>query len=192
MATPSQPSVYTTDHSASVLRTHSWRTGANSAGYLLPHLRSDMKILDIGCGPGSITIDLARLVPRGHVTGVEYVPDPLEEARALAAAKGVTNITFEIGDIHSLRFEDDTFDVVHAHQVLQHIADPVKALQEMRRVTKVGGLVACRVGIRDLVSSIGEARHMAQPDNENGRFKGGQPPSRQSHSRLGGKSWVHQ
>ena len=144
MATPSQPSVYTTDHSASVLRTHSWRTGANSAGYLLPHLRSDMKILDIGCGPGSITIDLARLVPRGHVTGVEYVPDPLEEARALAAAKGVTNISFEIGDIHSLRFEDDAFDVVHAHQVLQHIAEPVKALQEMRRVTKVGGLVACR------------------------------------------------
>ncbi|KAF2814233.1 S-adenosyl-L-methionine-dependent methyltransferase [Mytilinidion resinicola] len=144
MATPSQPSVYTTDHSASVLRTHSWRTAANSAGYLLPHLRSNMKILDVGCGPGSITIDLARLVPQGHVTGVEYVLDPLEGARALAAANGVTNVSFEIGDIHCLPFEDDAFDVVHAHQVLQHISDPVKALQEMRRVTKVGGMVACR------------------------------------------------
>jgi ubiquinone/menaquinone biosynthesis C-methylase UbiE len=103
-----------------------------------------MKILDIGCGPGSITIDLARLVPHGHVTGVEYVPDPLEGARALAVAEGITNVSFEIGDIHSLPFEDDAFDVVHAHQVLQHIYDPVKALQEMRRVTKLGGLVACR------------------------------------------------
>ncbi|OBT81579.1 hypothetical protein VE02_09934 [Pseudogymnoascus sp. 03VT05] len=103
-----------------------------------------MKVLDIRCGPGSITIDLARLVSQGHVTGVEYVPDPLEEARVLAAAKGVTNVSFEIGDIHSLPFEDDAFDVVHSHQVLQHISDPVNALQEMRRVTKVGGLVACR------------------------------------------------
>lgn len=143
MATPSQPSVYMADHSAPVLRTLSWRTATNSAGYLLPHLRSNMKNLNIGCGPGS-TIDLARLVSQGHVTGVEYVPDPLEEARVLAAAKGVTNVSFEVGDIDSLPFEDDAFDVVHAHQVLQHISNPVKALQEMRRVTKVGGLVACR------------------------------------------------
>lgn len=144
MAPLPRPSVYTTDHSASVLRTHSWRTAANSAAYLLPHIRPDMKILDVGCGPGSITTDLARLVPQGHATGVEYVSDPLEEARALAAAKGITNVSFEIGDIHRLPFEDDSFDVVHAHQVLQHISDPVKALQEMRRVAKVGGLVACR------------------------------------------------
>lgn len=144
MAASSQPSVYTTDHSSSVLRTHGWRTAANSAGYLIPHLRPDMTILDIGCGPGSITTDLARLVPQGHVTGVEYVADPLEQARALASAQDITNVSFEIGDIHHLPFADDSFDVVHAHQVLQHIADPVRALQEMRRVARPGGLVACR------------------------------------------------
>ena len=136
--------VYTTDHSTSVLRTHSWRTVSNSAPYLLPHLKPDMKILDVGCGPGSITISLAKHVPSGHVTGVEYVPDPLEGARALAQAEDVSNITFQEGNIHALPFGDNIFDVVHAHQVLQHIADPVHALKEMRRVAKDGGIVACR------------------------------------------------
>jgi len=139
-----QSLVYTTDHAASVLRTHSWRTAANSAGYLVPYIQPNMTILDIGCGPGSITIDFARLVPHGHVTGVEYVPEPLEKARALASSQGVTNISFEVGDIHSLPLPDDSFDIVHAHQVLQHIADPIQALREMRRVVKPHGIVACR------------------------------------------------
>ncbi|CAG8003330.1 unnamed protein product [Penicillium olsonii] len=138
------PEVYTTDHSASVLRTHSWRTVSNSAPHLLPHLKPNQDILDVGCGPGSITISLAKHVPTGHVTGVEYVTDPLEGARSLAKASGVTNTTFQEGNIHALPFKDDTFDIVHAHQVLQHIADPVHALAEMRRVVKKGGIVACR------------------------------------------------
>lgn len=138
------PKVYTTDHSTSVLETHSWRTLSNSALYLLPYIQPDLQILDVGCGPGSMAIDFAKHVPRGHVTGVEYVPDPLEGARALAAAEGVSNISFQVGDIHDLPFPDDTFDIVHAHQVIQHIADPVRAFQEMRRVVKQGGIVAVR------------------------------------------------
>ncbi|KAJ5467971.1 hypothetical protein N7475_005723 [Penicillium sp. IBT 31633x] len=138
------PQVYTTDHSTSVLQTHSWRTVSNSASYLLPHLKPDMKILDVGCGPGSITISLAKEVPNGHVTGVECVSDPLEGARILAQEQGVSNVTFQEGNIHALPFGDDTFDVVHAHQVLQHIENPVQAIQEMRRVVKKGGIVACR------------------------------------------------
>lgn len=140
----SRSPVYTTDHASSVLRTHSWRSAANSAGYLIPRIRPDMTILDVGCGPGSMTIDFACLVPQGHAVGVEYVPEPTEQARALASARGVSNVSFEVGDIHSLPFPDNKFDVVHAHQVLQHISDPVQALREMRRVVKPGGLVACR------------------------------------------------
>ncbi|KAE8143704.1 S-adenosyl-L-methionine-dependent methyltransferase [Aspergillus pseudotamarii] len=136
--------VYTTDHSTSVLQTHNWRTASNSTAYLLPHITSTSKILDIGCGPGSISVDFASRAPQGHVTGIEYVPDPLDQARELASSKGVTNIDFRVGDIHSLDFPDDTFDIVHVHQVLQHIADPVKALKEMRRVVKPGGIVAAR------------------------------------------------
>lgn len=139
--------VYFNDHSSGVMRTHSWRTVDNSAAYLKPHIKPDMTILDVGCGPGSITVGLASLVPNGRVVGIEYVSDPLDQARALAAEKGVTNVEFGVGDVYSLDFPDDHFDVVHVHQVLQHLADPVKAIQEMRRVTKPkGGFFAAREG----------------------------------------------
>ncbi|KAG0367893.1 putative ubiE/COQ5 methyltransferase [Gamsiella multidivaricata] len=140
----SHPIVYSSDHTSAVLRTHGWRTAANSAAYLVPYLKPEMTILDVGCGPGSISVDIAKLVPHGRVIGVEYTAEPLEQARAFAAKEGVTNAEFRIGDIHALEFPDNTFDVVHAHQVLQHVADPVQALREMCRVTKPGGIVAAR------------------------------------------------
>ncbi|KAJ6111429.1 hypothetical protein N7523_007490 [Penicillium sp. IBT 18751x] len=136
--------VYTTDHSPSVLQTHKWRTLSNSSPHLLPHIAPTMKILDIGCGPGSITIDFAKHVPQGHVVGLEYVSDPLPAARALAHEQGLSNIEFMEGNIHSLPFPDETFDIVHVHQVLQHISDPVRGLREMRRVVKKGGIVSAR------------------------------------------------
>lgn len=137
--------VYSTDHSAAVVKMHGWRTVENSTPYLIPYLKPDMKILDLGCGPGSISIDFARRTPKGHVTGVEYVEDPLGEARETAKREGVTNIDFRVGDIQNLELPDNSFDLVHVHQVLQHIGDPVKALREMRRVAKSdGGIVAVR------------------------------------------------
>lgn len=139
-----QSAVYTHGHHESVLRSHLQRTAANSAGYLLASLLPSMRILDVGCGPGTITVDLAVLVPEGQVTGVEHSPEVLESARALAAERDVKNIRFETGDIHALEYPDNTFDIAHAHQVLQHVGDPVQALREMRRVVKPGGLVAVR------------------------------------------------
>ncbi|KZT09719.1 S-adenosyl-L-methionine-dependent methyltransferase [Laetiporus sulphureus 93-53] len=135
---------YINGHQESVLRAHSWRTVQNSAGYLLSSLKPDMHILDLGCGPGTITIDFATLVPQGSVIGLENVEGVLEQARANASAQGVQNVKFVLGDALKLDFPDDTFDVVHAHQVLQHVGDPVGMLREMRRVTKPGGIVATR------------------------------------------------
>lgn len=140
----SSTSIYTTDHAESVRSTHRWRTVANSAAYILPYLRPDMKILDIGCGPGSITVDIAKRIPVGHITGIENESEVLEEGRRLSQRENQSNITFEVGDAHHLKYDDESFDMVHVHQVLQHIADPVKALAEMRRVVKPGGFVACR------------------------------------------------
>ncbi|MGW8377596.1 methyltransferase domain-containing protein [Streptomyces sp. ODS28] len=141
-----ETAVYTHGHHASVLRSHQWRTAANSAAYLTGHLLPHMRLLDIGCGPGTITADLAELVPDGHVTGLDAAAGVLEKARAHADERGVKNVSFETGDIHRLPYEDDSFCVVHAHQTLQHVGDPVGALREMRRVCKPGGIVAARDG----------------------------------------------
>lgn len=144
--TPSKPAAYSSGHTPAVLRTHSWRTVANSVPYIIGALKPDMKILDVGCGPGTITVDIATYVPQGHVTGIENVESPLEAARAHATQRGVTNVDFAVGDALALPFPDNTFDFTHAHQVLQHTGDPVQTLREMRRVTKPGGIVACREG----------------------------------------------
>lgn len=103
-----------------------------------------MKILDVGCGPGSITIGLARHVPQGHVVGLDIASASaaLEKARVRAAREGVANVAFQTGDGHALPFADGTFDVAHSHQVLQSSHAPVQFLRELARVTRPGGLVA--------------------------------------------------
>ncbi|MFF4325274.1 methyltransferase domain-containing protein [Streptomyces sp. NPDC001591] len=141
-----ETAVYTHGHHESVLRSHRWRTAANSAAYLIGELRPRMRLLDVGCGPGTITADLADLVgPGGRVTAVDAAPDVLDQAAAYAAERGLEGaVDFAVADVHALEFPDDTFDVVHAHQVLQHVGDPVRALREMRRVCRPGGIVAVR------------------------------------------------
>jgi ubiquinone/menaquinone biosynthesis C-methylase UbiE len=133
---------YTHGHHDSVLRSHRRRTAENSAAYLLPHLRPGMEVLDVGCGPGTITLDLARLVAPGRVLGIDREEGVLAEARALAAQ--AENLAFAVADVYALDLPDASFDAVHAHQVLQHLTDPVAALAEMRRVCRPGGLVAAR------------------------------------------------
>ncbi|KQQ26544.1 MULTISPECIES: methyltransferase domain-containing protein [unclassified Frondihabitans] len=135
---------YTHGHHESVLRSHSWRTVENSAAYLLPHLAPGLSLLDVGAGPGTITVDFAERLAPGRVIGIDSAPTIVEQASELAASKGMDTVTFETADLYSLPYADDTFDIVHAHQVLQHVADPVAALVEMRRVAKPGGIVAAR------------------------------------------------
>jgi ubiquinone/menaquinone biosynthesis C-methylase UbiE len=139
-----QQAKYTHGHHESVLRSHQRRTAEDSAGYLLPHLRSGLSLLDVGCGPGTITADLAERVAPGSVTAVDQFADVLNLAHAETQRRNLSNVTFAIADVHRLNLPDDAFDVVHAHQVLQHVADPVQALLEMRRVCVPGGIVAAR------------------------------------------------
>lgn len=141
---PTEAPSYTHGHHPSVLRSHSWRTARNSAAYLIPRLRPGVDLLDVGCGPGTITLDLAQMVAPGRVVGVDSATAAIESARATSRARGRAdhdNVEFERADAYGLPFAAE-FDVVHAHQVLQHLDDPVRALREWQRVCRPGGTVA--------------------------------------------------
>lgn len=144
---PDDGDVYTHGHHDAVLRSHRSRTVANSASYLVPHLRPGLALLDVGCGPGTLTVDLARHVAPGRVLGVDSSAEVVEAARAHAADAGPTapKVTFRCGDFRELAGPaNPSFDVVHAHQVLQHLRDPVGALRSMAALARPGGVVAAR------------------------------------------------
>ncbi len=135
---------YTHGHHSSVLKSHTWRTVENSAAHLIPLLRVGSTLLDIGCGPGTITIDLARRLNPGRVVGLDAAAEVVGQARALADSEGIGNVEFVVGDAYSTGLDDDSFDIIHTHQTLQHLGEPVEALREMRRIVKPSGVVAAR------------------------------------------------
>jgi SAM-dependent methyltransferase len=139
--------MYTHGHDDSVLRSHRWRTVDNSAAYLAPRLVAGASVLDVGCGPGTITLDIASRVAPGRVLGIDASADVIAAATAAAAETDAANVEFAVGDVYALEHPDEHFDVVHAHQVLQHVAEPVAALREMRRVCRPEGIVAARDSI---------------------------------------------
>ena len=154
---------YTHGHSAAVLSAHSRRGAADSAAYLLAHLSAGMDLLDVGCGPASITADLAERVAPGRVVALDAASDALQAARATLSERGLSEqVEVTCGDVMALPFEDASFDVVHAHQVLQHLSDPVGALAEMRRVTRPGGIVAVRDAVYSAMTWFPEPAGMEQ------------------------------
>ncbi|MGH8911203.1 MAG: methyltransferase domain-containing protein, partial [Acidimicrobiia bacterium] len=123
-------------------RSHRWRTAENSSAYLVDHLEAGMDLLDVGCGPATLTADLAARVAPGRVVGVDTAEAVLAEARRTVSS--MSNVEMALGDVYHLDYGNGSFDLVHAHQVLQHLTDPVAALKEMARVCRPGGLVAVR------------------------------------------------
>jgi ubiquinone/menaquinone biosynthesis C-methylase UbiE len=141
----SSPDAYTHGHHEAVLRSHRWRTADNSAAYLLGHLDPGLSLLDIGCGPGTLTADLATRVAPGRVLGVDTAAEAISAARDHARDQGASNVEVAVGDFRSLDLDRGSFDVVHAHQVLQHLREPVEALRTMASLARPGGgLVAAR------------------------------------------------
>ena len=120
---------------------HSRRTAENNAAFFLPYLKSGMSLLDAGCGPGSITLGLAAVVAPGLVTGVDVSSDSLAIARSLATERNVANVTFEQHHLRALPYEDESFDAVFVHAVLQHVEEPVRILRELLRVLRPGGVI---------------------------------------------------
>jgi len=135
---------YTHGYHSSVLRSHSNRTVENSAHYLVPDLVPGRTLLDVGSGAGTITADFARRLLPARVTALEATTQALDLTRTEISKHGLGNVNFVLGDVHALTLADASFDIVHAHQVLQHVGDPVQALRQMKRVCKPGGVVAAR------------------------------------------------
>ena len=135
---------YTHGHAPATLRQHAQRTADEAAAFLLPHLRPGMRLLDVGCGPGSITRGLAERLAPGQVVGVDLSKEALDGARRDAVARGLTNLHYQEGSVYQLPFANASFDAVYAHQVLQHLRERESAVREMLRVVRPGGLVAVR------------------------------------------------
>ena len=170
---------YTHGHAAAVLAAHARRTAADCAPRLLPVLRPGLDLLDVGCGPASITADLAERVAPGRVVALDAASGALEAARATLRDRGLSEqVEVTSGDVVALPFEDASFDVVHAHQVLQHLADPVGALAEMRRLTRPGGIVAVRDAVYSAMTWFPEPSGMEQWRSvymSTARANGGEP-----------------
>ena len=135
---------YTMGYSEEFLQFLDRRNSGNSAAYLLPHLEPGMRLLDLGCGPGTITVGLAAAVSPGEVHGIDMEESQIALAQSGAQTGNHTNATFQVGNALSLPFEDNYFDVVHAHAVTMHIPDTPALLAEVLRVLKPGGIFATR------------------------------------------------
>ncbi len=136
--------IYTPGYSTNAVDFMSRRSAERQARFLLPHLKSGQRLLDIGCGPGTITVGLAKAVAPGEVVGIDLPESQLSVARQNAAQSKLNNARFVVASIYELPFADETFDVVFAHAVFEHLKEPVSAIKEIHRVLKPGGLVALR------------------------------------------------
>ncbi len=135
---------YSGGYSPQIIDQFKQRTFVKQGAFLKPYLTPNLTVLDCGCGPGSMTLDIAELVSPGSVFGIDSSPIQIEQALRLQNERAITNAHFTTGSAYSLPYADEQFDVVFAHAVLYHLLTPEKALAEFLRVLKPGGLVALR------------------------------------------------
>lgn len=178
--------VYTHGHHPVVVAAHARRTAAEAAAFLLPSLAPGMAVLDVGCGPGSITRGLAEAVgPTGSVVGIDNSSHAIDLARE---ERHQPWLRFEAASVYELPFADATFEVAYGHQVLQHLTDPIAALSEIRRVLRTDAMVAVRdadYGTMTHYPATPELEDWLELYHEVARANGGEPDAGR---RLG--EWV--
>ena len=138
---------YTLGFSETIVQQFRRHTVDSHAAHLRPYLEPGLRVLDFGCGPGTITVGLARAVEPGEVHGIDMEASQVDIARSVAEAGGHDNATFHVGDVTDLPFEDGFFDLAHGHAIFTHVPDTQAAMSEVKRVLKPGGIISCREAI---------------------------------------------
>jgi ubiquinone/menaquinone biosynthesis C-methylase UbiE len=128
---------YTPGHSGNATEFMAARSLQTHGAFIRPYLQPGMKILDCGCGPGTIAAGLAEAVgSSGQVIGIDFA----ESQIALARNRSKANLRFEVASVYRLPFADNTFDLVFSHALFEHLANPVRGIQELLRVLRPGGI----------------------------------------------------
>ena len=141
---PSQQNDYLWGWSDAQIWSYSRRTVDSHGKFLVPHLAPGLKVLDCGCGPGSMTVGFAKIVAPGKVVGIDLSDKALQVAVDRARKEGVDNVEFQNANILALPFADGEFDVVVSQAVLSHLKEPDAGVREMCRVAKPGGIIAAK------------------------------------------------
>jgi ubiquinone/menaquinone biosynthesis C-methylase UbiE len=115
------------------------RNVGDYAEFLLPHLASNFRLLDVGCGGGSLSLGLTEFVDQ--VVGVDLDEGEFQEAQQYALQQGIENIIFQAGSVYALDFADDQFETCFCHSMLEAIDRPLDALLEIKRTLKPGGVL---------------------------------------------------
>lgn len=140
-----QTDTYTPGYSEPILNFMARHTAEAHAGFFLTELQPGWRLLDAGCGPGTITLGLARKVAPGKVIGIDVEESQFESARKQVEREGL-NLELRQASVYELPFEDGSFDAVFSHAVIEALSDPAAAIAELRRVLKPGGLIGVRAG----------------------------------------------
>jgi SAM-dependent methyltransferase len=138
---PLKSAIYTPGHSENATEFMARRTIESHGEFFLPYLTAGVAVLDCGCGPGSITLSIARRIGDGRVVGIDFGESQIQRAAEAARERGILNATFQTADCYSLPIEDASFDRVFSNALLEHLIDPVRALREMLRVLKPAGMI---------------------------------------------------
>ena len=105
------------------------------------HYPAGSRVLEAGCGIGAQTVILARNSPEAQITSVDISEDSLKRAQEKIRQEGITNVEFRQGDIFRLPFGPESFDHIFVCFVLEHLADPQRALEQLRPLLKDGGTI---------------------------------------------------
>jgi SAM-dependent methyltransferase len=133
--------LYTPGHTLNASDFMARRSLQSHGNFFVPYLTPGVSVLDCGCGPGTITLGIASSVQPGQVVGVDFGASEIEHATARATTEAVGNVTFHVADCYALPFENDSFDRIFSHALLEHLSDPVRALKGFYRTLKPGGVI---------------------------------------------------